>query len=115
MTSILVENKRFHVLQTETIAMPEGATELYVDVSQLTITLRFHSREAGELKVLLNTASPPGIEVDIFGFHNALGSSFDVTLGDIAGKQLKMSAMAHGIGEKSDPPRIFTLTFLLEE
>ncbi|MBY3228559.1 DUF6864 domain-containing function [Rhizobium laguerreae] len=115
MTSILVKKKRFRVLQTETIAMPEGSTELYVEVSQLTITLRFHSREAGELKVELDAESAPRIEIDIYGFHNSLGSSFDATLGDIDGKKLTMSAMAHGVGEKSDPPRVFTLTFLLEE
>jgi len=115
LTSILYDKKRFRVLQTETLALPEKSTEVYLDVSQLKITLRFQDRSNDDLNVVVSFDQNTGMLFEISGFHNSLGSSFDTSLGDIAGKQLKMSAMSYGIGEKAQPPRLLTLTFFVEE
>lgn len=115
MVSVNYDGRRFSVLQTETIALPARATEIYSSISGTDVIFRFNRRDGDEVNVDVQHSAGGAITFSIHGFHNPLGSSFDAMVGDIAGKQLKLAAIAHGVGEQENPPRLVTFTFLLEE
>ncbi|UXS09216.1 hypothetical protein [Agrobacterium tumefaciens] len=115
MTAVLFKGLRCAIAQTETLALPEGTTEAYTSYSQVRMTMKFHPREAGDLNVKLDQTETNHMVLDIFGFNNTFGSSFDMYVGDVDGRRIWLSAISHGIGDASNPPRLITLTFLMEE
>lgn len=115
LSSVIYNGVSYSVLQTETLALPSGGTVLTTKIRQATVRLQFVERTGTEPRVERDRDAGEALAFILHGFDKQTGASFDVGVGDIDGKLLHLSVIVYGVGTKEFPPRVVTLTFLLEE